>query len=38
MIIKMYTLTNLRKFYMWGMLAGLNVWLYTNVHSLMMGQ
>jgi len=37
MIIKLDTVTNLREFHMRGMLAELDVWFYTNVHSSMMG-
>ena len=38
MIIKLDTVTNSREFHMRGTLAELDVWFYTNVHSLMMGQ
>jgi hypothetical protein len=38
MFIQLDTLITLREFYMRGMLAGLDVWFYTNVHCLMMGR
>ena len=37
-VIKLDTVTNLREFHVSAMLAELDVWFYTNVHSLIMGQ